>query len=62
MASINSTARRSPAQLRDVLEVRVRRQAETYSRAARRQSLVEIEQLARHAIQHIDQEIAAEGE
>jgi hypothetical protein len=45
---------RSPSELRDVLEVRVRRQAQTYSAEQRRQALVELRDLADAAVRRLD--------
>jgi hypothetical protein len=44
--ALNLTKRRSPSELRQLLEVRVRRQAETYSNETRIKSLRELRDLA----------------
>lgn len=56
MPGIDPTIRRSPSALRSLLNRRARRQAETYSKAVRIKSLAEIEDLARHARLHLEQE------
>jgi hypothetical protein len=45
--------RRSPSQLRDLLEVRVRRMARTYDVDVRRQALTEIRDLADAALRYL---------
>jgi hypothetical protein len=46
--------RRSPSELRNLLEVRVRRQAHSYNTDARREALEEIRDLANAALAQID--------
>lgn len=49
------TQQRSPSDLRNLLEVRVRKQSETYSVEQQREALVELISLASTRVRHIDQ-------
>lgn len=51
---LDVTRDRSPSELRQLLEVRVRRQADSYSPAVRRQALQELRDLADAALQQLD--------
>jgi hypothetical protein len=51
---IDTNKHRSPSELRNLLEVRVRRQAHTYDVDKRIEALAEIRDLADAAIQHLE--------
>lgn len=56
--AINTKVPRGPAQLRDVLEVRVRRMSSGYSRDERLQALHEMRELIDSAIQGLEEQDA----
>ena len=57
--AIDVTRPRSPSELRNLLEVRVRRQAQSYSAKVRRQALQELRDLADAAIAQMDEKEGA---
>jgi len=54
MSGVDPDRPRSPSELRNLLEVRVRRQAQSYDVATRRAALVELRDLADAAIRRLD--------
>lgn len=53
---LDTSKRRSPSELRNLLEVRVRRQAQSYSKDARRKALAEIRDLAATALDQLEED------